>query len=176
MYNPEWAVDVFDIMIKRLEEFQSDQLSKASVLALVRGTYELAFEEVPAQEIYQGAAATLRRLQQQFQPRTRPRTESEDASYPIDIEAHVAMIQRICELTDNDAVDEHVEGFCAIYTLINEAYDSGCKGGKIDFVGTLIENMARNIAPSKELRGALVTFAAEAVDAYIYGVQKSAAQ
>ena len=176
MYNPERAVDVFDIMIKRLEESQPDQFSKASVLALVRGTYELAFEEVPAQEIYQGAAATLRRLQQQLQPRTRPRTESEDASYPIDIEAHVAMIQRICELTDNDAAGEHVEGFRALYTLINKAYDFGYNGGKIEFIGTLIENMARDIPVTKELRGAIVAFAAEAVDAYIYGVHKSMAQ
>ena len=175
VYNPERALDVFDIMIKRLEESQSDQLSKASVLALVRGTYELAFEEVPAEEIYQGAAATLRRLQQQFQPRTRPRTESEDASYPIDIEAHVAMIQQICELTGKDT-DSAPEVFRILYTLINKSYDAGRNGGKIDFIGALIENTACGIPVPKGIRETLAAFAAEAVDAYIYGVQESAAQ
>lgn len=160
-------MDVFDIMIKRLEESQSDQLSKASVLALVRGTYELAFEEVPAQEIYQGAAATLRRLQQQFQPKTRPSAKSEDASYPIDIEDHIVLIQKICELTGRDAPAEALETFRILYTLINKAYDSGCNGGKIDFIGTIIEGMAHNIPAAKGLRELLVAFAAEALDAYI---------
>ena len=46
----------------------------------------------------------------------------------------------------------------------------------MDFIGALIEDIAHNLPAAKGLREVLVAFAAEAVDAYIYGVQESAAR
>ena len=96
-------------------------------------------------------------------------------SYPIDIEAHVAMVQEICKLTGNDT-GAAPEVFRILYTLINRAYDFGLNGGKMDFLGELIEDIAHNLPAAKGLREALVAFAAEAVDAYICGAHQSAAQ
>ena len=97
-------------------------------------------------------------------------------SYPIDIEDHIVLVQKICELTGRSATAELLETFRLLYTLINRAYDFGLNGGKMDFIGALIEDMAHNLPATKGLREVLAAFAAEAVDAYIYGVQESAAQ
>ena len=97
-------------------------------------------------------------------------------SYPIDIEDHIVLVQKICELTGRSATAELLETFRLLYTLINRAYDFGLNGGKMDFIGALIEDIAHNLPAAKGLREALVAFAAEAVDAYICGAHQSAAR
>ena len=52
MYDTEFAKDAFKILIRRLEQYPPKQLSKAFVLAFVRMTYELAFEDSPTEESY----------------------------------------------------------------------------------------------------------------------------
>lgn len=90
-------------------------------------------------------------------------------SYPIDIEDHIVLVQKICELTGKSATAEVLETFRLLYTLINRAYDFGLNGGKMDFIGALIEDIAHNLPATKGLREALVAFAAEAVDAIYAG-------
>lgn len=97
-------------------------------------------------------------------------------SYPLNIEDHVSLVQQTSELMGREATPEDLELFRLLFTLINKSYDFGHKGEKAGFLGVFIENAACSISTSKELREMLVVFIAEAVNAYLCGVQESMAQ